>query len=50
VGRRSYCRECDRQRRRTYYSEHREELFAQREAVREAAWQAHLRDVPAPAG
>jgi hypothetical protein len=41
-GRRSYCRECDRQRRRGYYAEHRDELHAQRQAVREAAWQAEL--------
>jgi hypothetical protein len=26
-----------------YYAEHREELYARREAVREAAWQAHLK-------
>jgi hypothetical protein len=39
-GRRSYCRECDRRRRRAYDAEHREELYAQREAVREAARQA----------
>jgi hypothetical protein len=41
-GRRSYCRECDRQRRRDYYAAHRDELYAQREAAREAAWQAEL--------
>jgi hypothetical protein len=44
-GRRSYCRECDRQRRKAYYAEHREELYAQRQAVREAAWQAHLKEL-----
>jgi hypothetical protein len=44
-GRRSYCRECDRRRRRAYYAEHREELYAQREAVREAARQVHLKEL-----
>jgi hypothetical protein len=34
---------CDRRRRRAYYAEHREELYAKREAVREAARQAHLK-------
>jgi hypothetical protein len=41
-GRRSYCKACDRQRGRAYYAAHRDELYAQREAVREAAWQAEL--------
>jgi hypothetical protein len=41
-GRRSYCKACDRQRGRAYYAAHRDELYAQREAVREAAWQAQL--------
>jgi hypothetical protein len=42
-GRRSYCKNCDRRRGRAYYASHRDELYAQREAVREAAWQAHLK-------
>jgi hypothetical protein len=41
-GRRSYCKACDRRRGRAYYAAHRDELYAQREAVREAAWQAEL--------
>jgi hypothetical protein len=44
-GRRSYCKECDRRRGNAYYAEHREELYAKREAVREAAWQAHLKEL-----
>lgn len=42
-GRRSHCKECDRRRGRAYYAEHRDELYAKREAVREAAWQAELK-------
>lgn len=42
-GRRSYCKECDRRRGRAYYDTHRDELYAQREAVREAARQAELK-------
>jgi hypothetical protein len=42
-GRKSHCRECDRRRGRTYYRAHRAELYAQREAVREAARQAYLK-------
>lgn len=41
-GRRSYCKACDRQRGRAYYDAHKDELYAAREAVREAAWQAKL--------
>jgi hypothetical protein len=41
-GHRSYCKACDRRRGRAYYNAHRDELYAQREAVREAARQAHL--------
>jgi transcriptional regulator NrdR family protein len=41
-GRRSYCKECDRRRGSAYYAEHRDELYAKREAVREAASQAEL--------
>ena len=44
-GRRSYCKACDRRRGRAYYAEHRDELYAQREAVREAAWQAELEEL-----
>jgi hypothetical protein len=41
-GRRSYCKACDRRRGRAYYDAHKDDLYAQREAVREAAWQAEL--------
>jgi hypothetical protein len=41
-GRRSYCKGCDRRRGRAYYAAHRDELYAQREAAREAVWQAEL--------
>jgi hypothetical protein len=44
-GRRSYCKACDRERGRAYYAAHRDELYAQREAVREAARQAHLKEL-----
>jgi D-Tyr-tRNAtyr deacylase len=44
-GRRSYCKACDRRRGNAYYAEHRDELQAQRDAVREAAWQAHLKEL-----
>jgi hypothetical protein len=32
-----------RRRGRVYYDAHKDELYAQRQAVREAAWQAHLK-------
>ena len=48
-GRRSYCKDCDRRRGRAYYEAHRDELYAKREAVREAAWQAHLKELEGPA-
>jgi len=41
-GRKSYCKACDRRRGRAYYDAHKDELYAQREAVRKAAWQAEL--------
>jgi hypothetical protein len=41
-GRRSYCKVCDRRRGRAYYDAHKDELYAQREAAREAVRQAHL--------
>jgi hypothetical protein len=41
-GRRSYCKACDRRRGRAYYDARRDELYAQRVAAREAAWQAEL--------
>lgn len=44
-GRKSYCKDCDRRRARAYYDAHKDELYAQREAVREAAWQAHLKEL-----
>ena len=43
-GRRSYCKACDRKRGRAYYGTRKDELYAQREAVREAARQAHLKE------
>jgi hypothetical protein len=44
-GRKSRCKECDRRRRKAWYAEHREELYAQRQAVKKAAWQAHLKEL-----
>jgi hypothetical protein len=41
-GRRSYCKACDRRRGRAYYQTRKDELYAQRAATREAAWQAEL--------
>jgi hypothetical protein len=41
-GRKSYCKACDRRPGRAYYDARKDELYAQREAVREAAWQAEL--------
>jgi hypothetical protein len=41
-GRRSYCKTCDRRRGRAYYDARKDELYAQRVAAREAAWQAEL--------
>jgi hypothetical protein len=44
-GRKSHCKTCDGQRAQTYYDTHRDELYAKREAVREAAWQAELKEL-----
>jgi hypothetical protein len=44
-GRKSYCKACDRRRSSAYYTEHRDEFRARREAVREAEWQAHLKEL-----
>jgi hypothetical protein len=44
-GRKSHCKTCDRERAKAYYAERRDELYARREAVREAAWQAHLKQL-----
>jgi hypothetical protein len=41
-GRKSLCRECDRKKAAAYYAAHADALLAQREAAREAAWQAEL--------
>jgi hypothetical protein len=41
-GRRSYCKACDRRRGRAYYDAHKDQFLARREAVRQAAWEAHL--------
>jgi hypothetical protein len=41
-GRRSYCKACDRRRGRAYYDAHKDELYAERLAAREAAWLAEL--------
>jgi hypothetical protein len=38
----SICKACDRKRGNAYYNARRNELFAQRRAAREAAWQAEL--------
>ena len=43
-GRKSHCKACDRKRGRAYYGTRKDELYAQREAVREAARQAHLKE------
>jgi hypothetical protein len=42
-GRKSHCRECDRRRGRAYYDDHRDELYARRQAVREAEREAALK-------
>jgi len=42
AGRKSHCRACDRKRRKVYYAAHKDELYAAREAAREAGWQAEL--------
>jgi hypothetical protein len=44
-GRKSHCKSCDRERAHAWYEEHKDELYAQREAVREAARQAHLKEL-----
>jgi hypothetical protein len=44
-GRKSHCKTCDGQRAQAYYAEHWDELDAKREAVREAAWQAELKEL-----
>jgi hypothetical protein len=44
-GRKSQCKECDRRRGLAYYAEHWDELYAKREAVREAARQAELKQL-----
>jgi hypothetical protein len=44
-GRKSHCKACDRERGKAYYAEHRDELYAKREAVREATWQAELEEL-----
>jgi hypothetical protein len=41
-GRKSHCRTCDARRAHGWYAAHRDELYAQRKEVREAAWQAEL--------
>jgi len=41
-GRRSYCKACDRRRGRAYYDAHKDGLYARRDAVRKAVWQAEL--------
>ena len=42
-GRKSHCRECDRRRGRAYYAAHRDELYGQRAAAREAEREAALK-------
>ena len=41
-GRRSYCKACDRRRGRAYYDAHKDELYAERLAAREAVRRAEL--------
>jgi hypothetical protein len=41
-GRKSYCKACDRKRGRAYYETRKDELYARRQAVREAAREAEL--------
>jgi len=41
-GRKSYCISCDRRRGSAYYAAHKDELYAERLAVREAAREAEL--------
>ena len=43
--RESYCKACDRRRGLAYYAEHRDQLYADRKAAREAAWQADLKEL-----
>jgi hypothetical protein len=42
-GRKSHCRECDRRRGRAYYEAHKDELHAERLAIREAEREAALK-------
>lgn len=44
-GRKSHCKVCDRRRSSAYYTEHRDEFQARRDAVREEARQAHLKEL-----
>ena len=44
-GRKSHCRECDHRRCQAWYDAHKDVLYAERQAVREAAWQAHLKEL-----
>jgi hypothetical protein len=42
-GRKSHCKACDRRRAHVYYDAHKDEWNAERQAAREAAWQAELK-------
>jgi hypothetical protein len=42
-GRRSYCKDCDNERRKAHYAEHREEQFHARAAARQAAEEDRLK-------
>ena len=44
-GRKSCCKACDRGRRKIYYGAHKDELYAQRAAAREARRQAELAEL-----
>jgi hypothetical protein len=45
AGRKSHCKVCDRARRNAYYDAHKDEWNAERQAAREAAWQAELKEL-----
>jgi hypothetical protein len=42
AGRKSHCKECDRRRQRAYYNAHKDEWNAERQAARQAAYDAEL--------
>ena len=42
AGRKSHCKECDRRRQRAYYNAHKDEWNAERQAARQAVYDAEL--------